>query len=445
MSAQPGSSTSRKVLRGITRELIIPIILALIVIQFVIQAFRIPTGSMEDHLLVGDFLLGLKFVYGIDLPITDARITISEPDQGDVVIFRYPGDPIIPDYDRERYSFIADLLMFGKFYMDHDAKGDAPSFIHSPESPKDFIKRCVAVGGQTIKIVNKHVFVDDKEFKLPKKGKFREEQNLDIRDNYGPYTLPKSGDVFKLDTLSLKALYNLKSIITQENPGKTIELSINMYKGDSAIDDYKFKDFSFPPDFRGYHSLEILLKTRPDIITITPSSYSNRYIFDIAFKLFSEHARTGFVSRPIPNAVGRFTRTVSYNYFEPDLLNILESNVSSLNTNDSTADSTSQYRLEYSLLVDGKSIDAYTIEENTFFMMGDNRHNSDDSRFWGVVSNKNIKAKAFITYFSFNDPEENTREYNRRDDFRILNPFTWYMIPGKVRWSRVGKLIHNVK
>src|SRR6185436_18144909 len=80
--------------RTFTREFLIPIGLALIFIQFVIQAFKIPSASMEDSLLIGDFLLGLKFVYGSPVPFSNKKLPgLADPKPGNVLIFRYPGDP----------------------------------------------------------------------------------------------------------------------------------------------------------------------------------------------------------------------------------------------------------------------------------------------------------------------------------------------------------------
>ena len=142
-----------------------------------IEAFRIPSGSMEDTLLVGDFLLVNKFVYGIrtpdwiGIPFTDfgksVRYTrlpgLKDPKQGDILVFRYPQNQRI-----------------------------------------NYIKRCVAVGGQTVEIRNKRLFVDGVEFPLPPQGKFTDPriipEGLQMpqivprgagnKDNYGPVTVP---------------------------------------------------------------------------------------------------------------------------------------------------------------------------------------------------------------------------------------------------------------
>ena len=79
----------KKFVKGLLREIIVPVALALIVIQYVIQAFQIPSGSMEDTLHTGDFLLGLKFTYGSPIPFSNQKFPgYAYPAKGDVVIFR---------------------------------------------------------------------------------------------------------------------------------------------------------------------------------------------------------------------------------------------------------------------------------------------------------------------------------------------------------------------
>ncbi len=95
-------------------------ILFLIIRSFFIQAFKIPSASMEKTLLVGDFLLVNKLVYGPVIPLTDIRFpSIREPERGDIVVFKYPRDESL-----------------------------------------DFVKRCVAVGGDTVEMRDKALFVN---------------------------------------------------------------------------------------------------------------------------------------------------------------------------------------------------------------------------------------------------------------------------------------------
>ncbi len=102
------------------------ILIILLLRAFVVQAYVIPTGSMEDTLLPGDFLLVTKFDYGLEIPYTGIKpITWGTPHRGDIVVFRYPFDG------------------------------------------RDFIKRIVALPGDTVKIRNKVVYINGKPLKEP--------------------------------------------------------------------------------------------------------------------------------------------------------------------------------------------------------------------------------------------------------------------------------------
>jgi signal peptidase I len=112
-------------------ELIVSsVLLALVIRAFVVQAFRIPSGSMEDTLLVGDFLLVNKFLYGAKVPFTDLHLpAIRQPRRGDIIVFRSP-NPVR-----------------GK--------------------PRDLIKRCVAVEGDVVQVRNNQVYVNGKRQQEP--------------------------------------------------------------------------------------------------------------------------------------------------------------------------------------------------------------------------------------------------------------------------------------
>ena len=113
MDQTPKKFSIVKFLKALSREIIVPIILALVVIQYVIQAFQIPSGSMEDSLHTGDFLLGLKFTYGSPIPFSNKHFPgYAEPKPGDVVIFRYPGEPEYPDNNPGRYTHKANRTWF---------------------------------------------------------------------------------------------------------------------------------------------------------------------------------------------------------------------------------------------------------------------------------------------------------------------------------------------
>ena len=143
-----------------TEAIITALILALVIRAYVIQAFKIPSGSMIPTLLIGDHILVNKFIYGTTIPFTDKRILIlRNPEKGDIIVFKYPENP-----------------------------------------KKDFIKRVIATGGDVIEEKNKVVYVNGQALKEPyavhSDASVRPPGN-DPRDNFGPIKVPK-GKLFMM-------------------------------------------------------------------------------------------------------------------------------------------------------------------------------------------------------------------------------------------------------
>jgi signal peptidase I len=146
--------SNRNIFQEYSEALVVAIILAILIRALLVQAFKIPSSSMEPTLLVGDHILVSKFIYGIRIPFTDARWPhFKDPKQGDVIVFIYPED-----------------------------------------RTKDFIKRVIAVGGDTVEVRDKHVFVNGKEVAIPQARNLTKvilPRYENPRDNYGPVTVPK--------------------------------------------------------------------------------------------------------------------------------------------------------------------------------------------------------------------------------------------------------------
>ena len=143
-------SPKRRVILDYLRTIAVALPLALFLRVSVVEAYRIPSASMEDTILVGDRLIVNKFIYGARLPILGWRIPpIREPRPGDVIVFRSPMEPGV-----------------------------------------NFIKRCVAVEGQTVEIQNKHVYVDGRPVALPPHGKVDGRHRLPSMDNLSPVIVP---------------------------------------------------------------------------------------------------------------------------------------------------------------------------------------------------------------------------------------------------------------
>ncbi len=161
------------------KAVLIALIAALVLRQFVVASYNVPTSSMEDTILVGDFMFVNKFIYGartptwLGIPFTDTGVelpsfrfpSITQPKPGDIVVFDYPRNKAL-----------------------------------------DYIKRCVAVGGQTVEVRNKDLYVDNQRFNDPPHMKHLYPHYIVPRsqdaptvfqpgignpDNFGPYTVPE--------------------------------------------------------------------------------------------------------------------------------------------------------------------------------------------------------------------------------------------------------------
>lgn len=146
------SSRRRKPLwREYGEALFVALVLALVIRTFVIQAFKIPSESMLNTLLVGDHLLASKFAYGVKIPFSHVYIWQGkDPQRGDIIIFEYPNDP-----------------------------------------GTDFIKRVIGVPGDIIEVRNKQLYRNGEPVKEDY-IRFTEPDRIQpIRDNFGPVTVPQ--------------------------------------------------------------------------------------------------------------------------------------------------------------------------------------------------------------------------------------------------------------
>jgi len=140
--------TKKSKLREYVEIVFTAVVLALIVRALIIQSYHIPSESMEDTLLKGDFLFANKFLYGAKIPFTNWQLPkVRDPKPGDIVIFKFPGD-----------------------------------------RKTDYIKRCIATEGQTVELRDKRLYIDGAE-KTETHAKYIYGDMP--RRNFGPYTVPK--------------------------------------------------------------------------------------------------------------------------------------------------------------------------------------------------------------------------------------------------------------
>ncbi len=147
---------SKGALRENTEAIIIAIVIAMFIRTFIIQAFKIPSGSMLETLQIGDQILVNKFIYGVKIPFTHGTVLIpfKDPKKKDIVVFKYPEDPT-----------------------------------------KDFIKRVIATEGDTVQIINKKLYVNGKLVEAEPYAIHRDPRifpgNFNPRDNLEKFIVPE--------------------------------------------------------------------------------------------------------------------------------------------------------------------------------------------------------------------------------------------------------------
>jgi signal peptidase I len=220
--------TPKRKFRDSIEGLVFAIIAALLLKVFVVEAYRIPTGSMENTLLVGDFLLVNKFIYGSKspqyLPFIGAvpyfqLPPLEHPHHGDVIVFEWPGD-------RDQVK---------------------------PPEPVNYIKRCIGLPGDTVQVIDRAVYVNGQLVPYPAGVKFDDysvmpkgypnpqifPEGSDFNEDfYGPIVVPKKGEIIHLSQANF-----LKWRIFIDREGHVCNLrDTTVYVDNKPARDYKVQN-----------------------------------------------------------------------------------------------------------------------------------------------------------------------------------------------------------
>ncbi len=358
------------------------IFLALLITLFIrtlfIEAYKIPTPSMEKTLLVGDYLLVSKISYGPKLPNTplsipffpkmfpDGKLSYSRDislpykrlkgfgkvKRNDIIVFNFPeGDTVVVQYPGQNYYSL--VRQFGWEYL----HSRFSLVVHPVDKRDNYIKRCIGIPGDLINIVASRVIVNGKkiielpgqQFKYYVRTKNLQLNNeilkeFDLIPEELSYNPNNSQYIFSLDRADVKRISKLPEIQSVQRFTETI-LSFKNTEVFPHIGRFNWSTDEFGP------------------IRVPAKGASVRINLD---------------NLPL------YQRIIEV--YEKNKLELKDDNI----------------------YINGKLADSYTFKMDYYFVMGDNRHNSADSRFWGFVPEDHLVGKAVATWFSI-DPEKGIR------------------------------------
>ncbi|MBL7929831.1 MAG: signal peptidase I [Bacteroidia bacterium] len=347
-----------------TREwidaIVFAVIAATLIRTFLIEAFTIPTPSMEKSLLVGDFLFVSKINYGARTPITPLAFPFAHQEMPIIGGKAYSEWIKLPYYRLPGFSKIKndDIVVFN-YPMEDDRPIDKQTH---------YIKRCIGIPGDTLNIKNQMVFINGKAAKMPEEGMFIYEITTDgsslnamtlskmgINEG-GPGFMPGQYRYFLTDEMAekIKSFANVKSVTRIAQP------------------EGLYEDFIFPHDPKLQWNLD---NYGPVYI---PKKGSTVKLDSMNIAIY-RRAITKYENNELKEENGKF-------------------------------------------FINGKETDEYTFKQDYFWMMGDNRHNSADSRFWGFVPEDHIVGKAVFIWMS----------WDKNGSFL-----------SKIRWKRLFNLVHS--
>ncbi len=378
--------------------LIFALVAATFIRMFFIEAYTIPTGSMEKTLLVGDYLFVSKVAYGPRVPETPISFPLvhnvmpitggesyseiikndyrrlkgfSNVKRDDIVVFGFPhGDTVLKALPQDDYY---QLVRMNDNNREYTQKMYGPVIVRPNDKKDNYVKRCVAVAGDTLSVVNGNVVVNG----VPQP---------EFEGLQSTYTVYTNGSAINPKILKEIGLTPQEVYFDQSLPGYP---DMTLTKSELA----KVKDLAVVAEIR-------------ENIDVYPPDYPDSPILLFPFTENFEWTRDNYGPIWIP-AKGATVELTLEN------LPLYERIISAYEKN----------RLEVKdgeIYINGEKSDSYTFKQDYYFMMGDNRHHSLDSRYWGFVPEDHIVGKPAMLWFS-------TDKYES--------------FPSNIRWNRLFKFL----
>lgn len=358
---------------------------ALIIRTFFIEAFMIPTSSMERTLMAGDFLFVSKFHYGsrmpmvpLSVPFVHNKISVKAadftvPSYLDWLKLPYYRLPGLEKIDRN------DIVVFNYPAHDIDDLGDGAGKVEAISMKENYIKRCVALPGDTMEIIDQQIHIDGKPSWNPPNMQFQ-------------YLLETEPNARFLKSRRIKNARNLKELSFPDM--KELGFRENRVNARGEIVSTNQNWISIKASNIYYYwmpdSIAKILEAKPEVRNVdTIYSPKGEFRADVypGNKRYFPHNIDNFGPIIVPKK-GMTVPFTAANY------NLYKRVISGYENHQIEAK-------QNKVFVDGKEAQSYTFEMDYYFMMGDNRHNSEDSRFWGFVPENHVVGKPLFIFFSY--------------------------------------------
>lgn len=403
--------------------IIFAVVAASIIRGFFFEAFTIPTSSLEKSLMVGDFLFVNKVCYGAKVPQTPmafpfAHHTLpfttgtqsylewlklpymrlpgySKPKNGEIVVFNYPDGDTVTIGTQQYTSYYEMVRRFGYANMNNpnftvDLGGMSIKNGKKVGRPVDkrehYVKRCVGIAGDKLEIKDGELYINDKKQAMPEHAQ-----------HY-------------YDVKVLNSLLQVDEAFLDKHDIYVTEAYVKKSGDDTTI-----YSFNMPAD------VALQLQNTPGVLKvekyIEPKGEYSSSIFPHNAKFPWNNDNFGPITLPKEG----MTVSIDTNNLciYEKMLSTYDNGIHQITTSGAQ------------VLYDGKPITSYTFKQDYYWMMGDNRHNSADSRSWGVVPFDHVVGRPVFVWFSMKDPKNNPISGTS-----ILGSLTKNSKDGKFRWER---------
>ncbi len=406
--------------------LIFAVVAASVIRTFFLEAFTIPTSSLEKSLMVGDFLFVSKFSYGAKVPQTPLAFPfahhtmpfttgtksylewiklpywrlpgLGKPKNNDIVVFNYPdGDTVAVGAQTSSYYQLERTYGYANMHdpdFAPEANGSKPvgKIIARPADKREFyVKRCVAIAGDKFEVRNGEIIINDKQVVMPKHAQHFYFVKT-IGPVFGSFDGGYSPNIALLDKLDIY----IGEAYPRGIKGDTLEYALNM------------------PE-----NIVERVKNIPGVIGVEKMIYPAGQYDPSIFPHNPRYAwnNDNFGPLTLPKEGATITVDTSNICLYDRVIGVYDGNKLEIKNG--------------KIFINDVATDKYTFKQDYYFMMGDNRHNSADSRSWGMVPFDHVVGKPLFIWFSMKDPEKNPISGKG-----LLSSLTKNSKEGKYRWER---------